>query len=97
MGWPVEYRRKKHGYFASLVKLLTHLLGTAVMFSAILVLSWGLSYLVHRLNRTHPFPVEIYSFVTKIELWLLYVDVALSAVVLLFGAARFLQEFWDSH
>lgn len=90
------YGRRRHSYWLSLVKLLAHLLGTAIMFSAILVLSWGLSYLVHLLNVAHPFPQEIYSVVTKIELWLVYIDVVISGAVLFFGALKFLQEIWET-
>ena len=88
---------RRSGYLGSLIKLLTHLLGTAVMFSAILVLAWGLSFLVHKLHEAHPFPPAIYSVVTTIELWLVYIDVVISGVVLLFGAVRFLQEIWENH
>ena len=90
------YGRRRHSYWLSVVKLVAHLLGTAIMFSAILVLSWGLSYLVHRLNVTHPFPEEIYTVVTKIELWLVYIDVVISGAVLVFGAVKFLQEIWEN-
>jgi len=90
-------RRAAGGYWSSLVKLLAHLLGTAIMFSAILVVAWGLSYLVHKLNATHPFPPAIYAFVTTIEVWLVYIDVLISGIVFLFGAFRFLQEIWENH
>jgi hypothetical protein len=88
-------RRRGTGYWGSLVKLLTHLLGTAVMFGAILMLAWGLSYLVSELNAAHPFPPAIYAFVTTIEIWLVYIDVLISGIVFLFGAGRFLQEVWE--
>jgi hypothetical protein len=88
-------RQQRRGYWGSLVKLLTHLLGTAIIFSTILVLTWGLSYLVSGLNARHPFPPEIFRFVITIELWLVYLDVLISGAVFLFGAARFLQEAWE--
>lgn len=87
--------RRRLGYLGSLIKLLTHLLGTAIMFGAILMLAWGLSYLVSWLNAAHPFPSEIYKFVTTIEIWLVYIDVVISGIVFLFGAGRFLQEAWE--
>lgn len=87
--------RRKLTYGQSLVRVITHLAGTAVMFSALLVLSWAISYLAAGLHSIHPFPPEIYTFLTKVELWLLYVDVVISGLVFFFGAARFVQEAWE--
>lgn len=88
-------RRTGGGYWGSLVKLIAHLIGTAIMFGAILLVAWGLSYFVHKLNAAHPFPEAIYSFVTTIEIWLVYIDVGISAFVFMFGAVRFLKEIWE--
>lgn len=90
------YGRRGHGYWKSLIKLLAHIAGTAVMFVAILLVSWGLSLLVHKLNIEHPFPPDIYAVVTKIELWLVYIDVVLSGLVLIFGAWKFLIEIVEN-
>jgi hypothetical protein len=89
------YGRRGNGYARSVVKLLTHLLGTAVMFGAILLLAWGLAYFVSYLNAKHPFPPAIYSLVTKIEVGLVYIDVIISGVVFVFGAGRFIREAWE--
>lgn len=96
MGWGNRYGRRRDSYWHSIVKLLAHLLGTAIMFVAILLVSWGLSFLVHKLHTAHPFPDEIYNFVTKIELWLVYIDVVISGIVLVFGAYKFLLELVEN-
>ena len=96
MGWGTTYGRHRVGYWQSIIKLLAHLLGTAIMFVAILLVSWGLSYLVHKLHLAHPFPDGIYDFVTKIELWLVYIDVIISGIVLVFGAWKFLMEMVEN-
>ncbi len=91
-----RYGRRRHGYWIALIKLISHVAGTAFMFVAILLASWGLSWLVHRLHEGHPFPDKIYAAVTKIELFLVYFDMALSGAVLLVGAFKFLLELWES-
>lgn len=87
---------RRHGYWISLVKLISHIAGTAVMFTAILLAAWALSWLVHSLDQTHKFPEEVYVVVTRIELWILYVDVGISGVVLVLGAWKFISELWEN-
>ena len=77
------------------MRLLSHLVGTAVIFLSILLIAWGLAYVIHKLNEAHNFPPEIYAVVTGIELAIIYIDVGLSSIVLLFGAVRFLKEAWE--
>ena len=48
--------------------------------------------MLHALHRYHPFPDEIFRFVTKIELYLVYADSVLSAVVLIAGMVRFCKQ-----
>lgn len=89
-------RRIGNGYWGSIVRLMAHILGTAILFTAVLCAAWGLSYLVHEMNAAHAFPPAIYTFVTSLELWLVYIDATLSLVVLLFGAGRFIRELWEN-
>jgi len=72
--------------------MIAPLLATAVLFMAIFLVSWGLSFVIDYLNGQHRLPAEIYTVVTHIELWLVYVDVVLSAVVLLAGAVQFIKD-----
>jgi hypothetical protein len=66
------------------------------MFSTILVLAWGVSFLVAWLHELHPFPPETYRFLTSVKRWLVYFDVAVLAVSLLWSTKRFIQEAWEA-
>ncbi len=83
---------RRNRYWDSVRRLIGHLVGTAVIFSAVLILAWALSYLAHGLNGIYQFPPEIYLIVTKIEYWLVIIDVVISSIVLLAGAARFIRD-----
>ena len=86
------YTTKRNGYWDSVRRLIGHLCGTAMIFGAVLLLAWALSYLAHGLNSFYPFPSEIYAIITKIEVWLVIIDVVVSSIVLLAGAARFIRD-----
>src|SRR5258708_35577191 len=76
-------------YWASLVKLIFHLLGTALIFLVFITLAWVISYSVSELHGKHEFPQEVLSLITKVEMWLMYIDIGLCAVVLVVGTIRF--------
>lgn len=76
--------------------LIGHLFGSALIFCTFALLAWGIAVFVHALNSYHEFPVEIYAILTRIEVWLIYVDVLLSGVVLVAGTIRFVRDiFWE--
>lgn len=83
---------KKPSFGQAVVILCGHILGSAVLFLVVACVAWGLGLAVHLLNASHPFPPRALALLHNVELWLLYVDVALSVVVLLVGAARFLKD-----
>jgi hypothetical protein len=87
---PFERRKT---YAASVVSLIGHLLGTAVIFVSFFAIGWGASYLLYFLHRVHPFPDEILFFITKFELYLVYADSVLCTFMILGGAYRFATEF----
>ncbi|HEY0681020.1 MAG TPA: hypothetical protein VGD45_01690 [Steroidobacter sp.] len=72
--------------------LVGHLLGTAVIFTALFSIGWLVSVALHALHRYHPFPDEIFKFVTKIELYLVYADSVVSGIVLIAGMVRFCKQ-----
>jgi hypothetical protein len=86
----------ERSYPRSLLALLTHLVGTAIVFTAILVLAWGMSYLVAWLHAVHPFPPETYRFLAVVKRWLVYVDVAVSAAALLYNTVQFIRRTWEA-
>ena len=78
------------------VNLVAHALHTSLMFSAILVLAWGVSFLMEWLHALHPFPLETYRFLAATKRWLVYFDVGLAALALLSGTMRFIKETWEA-
>lgn len=79
-------------YVRSLISLLGHLVGTGVIFIGLFSIGWIISFLLYGLNKIHPFPDEILNLITKIELYLVYVDTFLCAIVLLAGMLRFCKD-----
>ncbi len=86
-----ETRRPKT-FWHSVVGLITHLLGTTVIFLALIILGWFISVFFSWLNGIHPFPDEIFSFITAVELILIYLDTLICAIVLIVGMWRFGTE-----
>ena len=88
-----HYRRKT--YAESVVGLIGHLFGAAVIFVSFFFIGWVVSFSLHFLHGIYPFPVEILGFITKFELYLIYGDSVLCAFVLLGGAYRFIADGWE--
>lgn len=84
--------QRRVGYWWSVLSLVGHLIGTAVIFTALFTIGWLVSVTLHALHRYHPFPDEIFRFVTKIELYLVYADSVVSGIVLLAGMVRFCKQ-----
>lgn len=85
-------QRKQHSYPESVVMLIFHILGTAVIFLSLASVAWLINVALSSLNALHPFSEPILRFFTGVELALLYVDAAVSAFVLLAGTWRFCKE-----
>lgn len=88
-------RERRVGYWWSVMALIGHLIGTALIFTALFSIGWLVSLALHALHRYHPFPEEIFKFVTKIELYLVYADTVVSAVVLIAGMVRFCRQLLE--
>ena len=83
---------KSHSYPQSVVMLIFHIIGTAVIFLSLASVAWLLNVALHWLNTLHPFSEPILRFFTGVEMALLYVDAAVSGFVLLAGTWRFCKE-----
>ncbi|GAC1626813.1 MAG: hypothetical protein NVS9B10_15130 [Nevskia sp.] len=83
-------REKPH--WQSVLTLIGHMIGTAVIFVSMFGIGWSVSFLLEYLNSIHKFPSDIYGVVTAVELYFLYADVLLCGVVLCAGAIRFIKE-----
>ena len=91
---PLEMHSPYHSksFAESVVGLIFHILGSAVLFLVFASVSWALGYAVHLLGMRHPFNPSVLSVLHSVELWLLYIDICLSGMVLLVGAYRFILE-----
>jgi hypothetical protein len=76
----------------SVLKLLGHVLGGAALFVGLAAVSWALGWGVDHLNKIHPFNPSVLGLLHGVEVAILYLDIALSAIVLLVGAGRFIRE-----
>lgn len=83
---------KKHSYFESVVMLIFHIIGTAIIFLSLALVTWLLGVALQWLNTLHPFAEPILRFFTGVELALLYIDAAVSGFVLVAGTWKFIKE-----
>jgi len=82
---------KHEPYWKSLLKLIGHLIGTAIIFVTFLTISWSLSALVGYLHGIHALPDAIFGLISRIEVGIVYVDAALCGIVLLACTWRFVR------
>jgi hypothetical protein len=88
-------RRSWRDYVESVAVLIGHIVVTALIFLSLIVAGWSVSFAVHTLNKSHPFPAAILAFITKFELFVFYGDSVLCAFILVGGAIKFLAEEWE--
>lgn len=86
------WERKEVNYWKSILLLIGHLLGTALIFVTFFTLAWGLSALLAWFNTIHQFPEQIYTFVTKLEIVVVYADSIFCGIVVVAGAWRFIRD-----
>ena len=83
-------------FWGSLLKLIGHLIGTAVIFVVFLLLTWAISYSVSGLDTVHKFPQDVMNIITKVELGLTYIDIVLCTIVLILGTVRFCVDLMEN-
>lgn len=95
--WGNAYGRQRRGYVQSIIRLLGHLIGTAIIFSSFFVIGWAVSVLLHWLHHISPFPQEIFDIVVMIEVWVFYLDAAACAIVIIAGLWKFVKDVAGDH
>ena len=55
-------------------------------------IAWALGVAISFLESKHPFQPGVLAVLHNVELWLLYIDVFMSGVLLFVGSYRFLRE-----
>ena len=86
---------KKISFFDSVINLIGHLIGSAILFLCFYAIGWMISLAVHWLDTYHSMPKDIADFTSKFELWLVYGDAALCLIVIVAGAFRFIKDLGD--
>jgi hypothetical protein len=89
------YRKPEFG--EAVIKLIGHAIGGAILFAALALLSWALGWAVATLHAVHPFNDTVLRLLHSTEVGILYLDIGLSAIVLLVGAYRFVKEISGVH
>jgi hypothetical protein len=84
--------RPRPSFNQSVFKLLGHVLGGAALLLGLAAVSWAIGWGVHAMNAIHPFNPSVLSLLHWVEEAVLYLDIALSGMVLLIGAGRFVKE-----
>jgi hypothetical protein len=79
-------------YRKSLLGLIGHMIGTAGIFLSLFFLAWLIEVVLTALHNTHPFPADVLDVARSVELWLVYADIVLCAVVLGAGFIRFARD-----
>ncbi len=72
--------------------LIIHIVMTAVIFASVLTAGWLTSLLLSYLDSVHKFPPDVYRLASRLEVWLFYIDCALSASVLAAGIVPFVRN-----
>jgi hypothetical protein len=85
----MAWARSRDTFWSSILHLLGHLVGSAVVFTALFIFGWIVSLIFSHLNSIHPFPPEMFKLFSKLEVWLVYIDAVLGGVVLLAGIVQF--------
>ena len=76
----------------SVLKLLGHVIGGAIMCVGLAAISWALGWWIESMQGVHPFNPSVLTLLHGVEIGILYIDIALSAIVLLVGGFRFIGE-----
>jgi hypothetical protein len=81
-----------HAFGRSIVVLLAHLAGTALVFATLFTLIWATSWFLACLQAVHALPDEVLRPIHFFEIGALYLDEAICAIMLVAGATRFCGE-----
>lgn len=89
---PDASRRRRQHHSLSVLRLVSHLVTTSLVFLALMTLVWTLSLIFHLMHSVHPFPDEAFQLLDRLKILLVYGDVAVSGVVLLNGIWHYIAE-----
>ena len=85
---PHRWRNRNH--WSSVVRLVGHLVTTAFVFISLITLVWLTSWAFSFMHSMHPFSDEAFQLFVRLKIVLIYLDAALSDIVLIFGVGRYI-------
>jgi hypothetical protein len=88
----LEYRRNKITFARAVLNLIGHLVGSSILFVSFILLGWCVSFFLHWLDGIHKLPPDVFVFITKCELYLVYGDAVLCGILFVAGAWKFFKE-----
>lgn len=86
---------KRRTFGESLIALLMHLVGTAVVFVALFTLIWLAAWFLAWLQGIRPLSEDVMRPIHYFEMGALYLDEGVCAIMLLAGARRFCRELLE--
>ena len=84
--------RERVSFVGAVGSLIGHIAATALLFTTIMAVTWSISWSFAYLHEIHKFPDASQKILTYLEVALLFIDAALSLVLILFGAKKFVTE-----
>jgi hypothetical protein len=82
-------------YWKSVLALVGHLIGTAVIFVSFILLGWVIGFILHGLNQIHPISDDVMKVIIQIELGFIYADAVLCSFVLFFAFFDSAKISWE--
>lgn len=88
----VTFGRKKKSFWLQILSLISHLAGGAAFCLSFAFIVWLVGWGLDWMNDTHPFAPGIYSLVLKVELYLVYIDIVVSSIVVVFSVWQYIRD-----
>jgi hypothetical protein len=87
---------KKITFAQSVLNLIGHLIGSAILFISVFIIAWILSYVIHWFDSIHKLPEKTSTYIAQLEHWLVVGDSVLCLIVMIVGAYRFMRDLGDT-
>lgn len=86
------FRYGRPSFGESVLKLLGHVVGGAALFIGLAAVAWLVGLIIAKMDAMHRFDPSVLAVLHGVEVAILYLDVGLTAIVLITGAVRFIRE-----
>lgn len=83
-------RKPPNPPWKSVLLLITHLAATTVVFVALITGIWLGSWIFSLMHSIHEFPREVLEPLARLKVFLVYLDILLSGIILLIAVCRYI-------